>query len=284
VLGLGVLAAIFDEFSPRITIPLILLVVVFGVEQMYDIYHEGNEAAKKGLELIGSLATRSQLDELTQTIKIKRQESAINAAILRHKGPIGKALQKLHNELSETLVPTEHGFVIVNNHHAAVDNYVAFWRNLVNEQKRRKETNQPALTALVLHSCAIGIWEGQFFLDILIEQEEFLKHDGRIQRILGYRKNTLPDKFREVASKMVSIGIDVTCYDIEAMGSRGHNFSWDFLVVKEQNWAVIWKSDSSNQIAEAAYTTEPEYETEDLIETWNMINAKAVRFAADFQL
>lgn len=140
-------------------------------------------------------------------------------------------------------------------------------------------------TVCVIHSCELKIWKDSPSSGKLLElHEQFLKQNkkNRITRILCGREAVPNDNFREVYEKMKKKRIDVKYYDIESTMVT-HDFTWDFLLVRETDVAVIWESYAAGgQIGTATYTSSGEFDSKSLVSLWDEIDAHSQRFEEYF--
>jgi hypothetical protein len=261
--------------AEKITIAVIFLLVMFLIDQVYEL-HQYLEEIKADFAKHLDQLNKNFTQNLIHLTGVKAREASIAEAINKHNGPIKKSLKELHEDMTNALKINEEGFS-VHNHSFAVSSYLDFWKALVDEQKNRPKGS--GLTALVMHSCSIKIWLGRPFDNVLSLQRDFIEAGGSISRILCGKDN-VPDKdYLDVARAMEKIGIEVTYYDIESGGSAyRHNFASDFLVIRELERAVIWRSDAYDMIEEALYLNSPFYNRESLVEKWMRLKSNSRKF------
>ncbi|MFK5969554.1 MAG: hypothetical protein QM487_05465 [Candidatus Marithrix sp.] len=77
----------------------------------------------------------------------------------------------------------------------------------------------------------------------------------------------------EVANEMIDRGINISYLNTDGGHVHiSHPFLWDFLIVEQNNHAVIWTVDNQTQIPQKAiYRSDGIYENEELYKLWGQL-------------
>jgi hypothetical protein len=184
-------------------------------------------------------------------------------------GAIGKLLDQYDEMLSKAIEPVEQGFKL-SHPGLAIYSYMHFWDLLLDEM----EAGKKRLTVEAIHSCEMDIWSGHSLTNKLIDvQRRFHQAGGSITRVLCGQGKKPKQAFVDAYKKMAKANINVRYYDFDE-GVINHDFSWDFLRVRETGAAVIWASlyrGGGGVIGEAIYTTSPRYGRKHLANLWKDI-------------
>ena len=226
----------------------------------------------KNSEAINSIFNNTEkLTSLSNSIKEDHQQLADIRKYLSRKSPmiyhIGS--QIITNYLNDIKLE-DNGFG-VEGEYWALKCYRTFWEYLLAEQQKRQRSVQPPMIARITHSSDIRLWMKDREAraeELLILQQEFVKANGIIVRILIGPDKVMSGEYQDVKRQMEKVGIEVKYIAAKTNDDR----SYDFLWLNDENYVLLWYTGVGPFLSKCVITDSPD---PDIGSRWRVLATRA---------